>query len=462
MNNQKYEPMQNLSLRKSNELVSAKYKSTLLENQVMAIALTRIEADATDPNYPLVAKLYPGELKRLIGDPAHIYRTLKTVSKTMVGHTMFMEDHKGNFRAHAIVTDATYENGVFTVMFNENLKPHILGLEKNYTTLELSVLTDFRRNASFRIYELLKKEFYKSNPNKDEGKVEVEYKLAEFRFMIGIANADDPLVKNEMARMGNYIDWDVLYSKLDKKDRKYEKWYELVRNVIIPAQEELKEKSNISFEYEGIRSGRKMDRILFKVYPNTATEGAHSKARQLIIEENKAKQEFAKEKIAVSRQMELPMDVCPELYEELVGHNRLTKEDITLLLIKSDGDPKRVKEAVEMADEASQKTFINNYMGWIVRCLEEEWDVRPVIRGSADRGEAVVEIIDSYASSDKEELAKKFWSKIKIKPDFDSFITAIENTGNSIEKLEVIYNYDELTQLYTNYKLKGILDFESL
>jgi len=171
MNNQSYEPLQNLSLKKSNEMVSAKYKSTLLENQVMAIALTRIEVNSSDEKAPLSAKLYPGELKRLIGDPAHIYRTLKTVSKTMVGHTMFMEDNKGNFKAHAIVTDATYESGVFTVKFNENLRDHILGLERNYTTLELSVLTDFKKNSSFRIYELLKKEFYKSDPKKDGKKL---------------------------------------------------------------------------------------------------------------------------------------------------------------------------------------------------------------------------------------------------------------------------------------------------
>ena len=34
------EPLYNLSLVKSNDMISAKYKATLLENQVMAIALT--------------------------------------------------------------------------------------------------------------------------------------------------------------------------------------------------------------------------------------------------------------------------------------------------------------------------------------------------------------------------------------------------------------------------------------
>lgn len=457
MNSQTYEPLQNLSLKKSNEMVSAKYKSTLLENQVMAIALTRIEVKANDPSAPLEAKLYPGELKKLIGDPAHIYRTLKTVSKTMVGHTMFMEDQKGNFKAHAIVTDATYESGVFTVKFNENLREHILGLERNYTTLELSVLTDFKRNSSFRIYELLKKEFYKSNPKKDAGRVDVEYQLSEFRFMIGIANADDPGVKNEMARMGNNIDWDVLYDKLDKKDRKYEKWYELVRNVIVPAQEELAAKSNIRFEYEGIRSGRKIERVLFSVYPNDAANSSHSKERQKIINENKAKQKFAIEQSADNRQLEIPLDNYPEFYKEFVGHNELTKEDIDLLMIKSQYNPERIRKAVEMADETSKKTFINNYMGWLIRCLEENWAEVPVVEGSASRGHAVVDVVDSYNKSDKESLAERAWQRIKKKEEFTDFVYAIESEGMNIEQMEVIYSHKELVDAFTGFRLgKGI------
>lgn len=43
-----HRPLEELSYRKSNELVSAKYKSTLLENQLIAIALTRIEVNARD------------------------------------------------------------------------------------------------------------------------------------------------------------------------------------------------------------------------------------------------------------------------------------------------------------------------------------------------------------------------------------------------------------------------------
>ncbi|MBQ7241185.1 MAG: replication initiation protein, partial [Firmicutes bacterium] len=263
-----YEPLENLSLKKSNSLVSAKYKSTLVENQIMAVALTRIELNAADSNAPIEARLWPGELKRLIGEPSNIYKTLKKVSKTMTGHTMFLEDGKGNFKAFAVVNNADYVGGVFTVEFNKNLREHVLGLEKNYTSFELAVLTRFKKNSSFRIYELLKSHLYKSRRDVNNGRVDVEYNVSELRFMIGLANGDDQGVKNAMADMGSVINWDELYQKLDKKDRKYETWFDFQRYVIKPAQEELEEKSNLRFEYKGIREGRKMRRIRFAIYPN--------------------------------------------------------------------------------------------------------------------------------------------------------------------------------------------------
>ena len=445
MKNQKYAPLSNLSLKKSNELVSAKYKSTLLENQVMAIALTRIEVDVSENSDTLVARLYPGELKKLIGDPTHIYRTLKSVSKTMTGHSMILEDGKGNFNAFAIVNNADYVDGVFTVEFNKKLKDHILGLEKNYTTLELSVLTDFKRNSSFRLYELLKREIYKSDPRIDGGRVQIEYNISELRFMIGLANIDDQGVKNAMARMGNDINWDELYLKLDKKDRKYEAWGELQRCVIRPAQEELIEKSNIRFEYEGLREGRKMARILFSIYPNKPKNEDIIDERQRIIEAN----------AVPNRQLEMPMDTCPEIYEEFVGHNKLAKEDIDLLLQKAAFDKAKVRKAIEMAD--SKQDMISNYMGFLIRCIEENWTNVETIEGSVEQAQKVIEI-QKNVEKDRSNIAQRVWEKTKSREEFPDFEKEIIENGLDMEQIEIIYQPDELVKLFTNWKMGNGFD----
>ncbi len=444
------EPLNSLSLRKSNDFISAKYKSTLLENQVMAIALTKIEVDAKDKDAPLQAKLYPGDLKKLVSDPAHIYRDLKKLAKSITGHTMFLEDGKGNFKAFSVVPNADYIDGVFIIKFNNELRDHVLGLTSSYTNLELAVMTDFKRNTSFRLYEVLKKDAYKIPKNTstvDEPRVQVEYNISELRFIIGLANSDDQMVKNAMANMGKDINWDDLYEKLDKKDKKYEEWRDFQRRILKPAQEELAEKSDIRFDYEGLREGRKTKRILFTIYRNIPSNPEIIDERQRIIDEN----------TVPFRQLEMPYDTYPELYDELIGHNGLCKEDITLLLKKADYNPNKVREAVKMADDASNNSFINNYMGWLIKCLEEGWGEKGVVEGSSDKAAVVTAVMDEYDKADKEGLAKKSWDRIKSKPEFAGFIEAIEEEGMDVEQMEVIYSYQELTKAYTDFRLgKGI------
>ncbi len=440
------EPISGLSVRKSNDFISAKYKSSLLENQVMAIALTRIEVNANDKDSPLEARLYPGELKKLVSDPAHIYRDLKKLAKTITGHTMFLEDGKGNFKAFSVVPNADYIDGVFIIKFNNELRDHVLGLESNFTNMELAVMTDFKRNTSFRLYEVLKKDAWKipkASKGETEPSVQVEYNISELRFIIGLANSDDPTVKNAMANMGNLVDWDALYDKLDKKDKKYEEWRDFQRRILKPAQEELKEKSDIRFDYEGLREGRKTKRILFTIYQNTPTNSDVIDERKMLLDENSKS----------NRQLELPMDIYPQLYEDLVGHNELAKEDITLLINKAGGNEKKVRDAVEMADEASKSNMISNYMGWLVKCIEEGWTETNVLAGSSETATVVKAVTADYAKADKENLAAKSWARIKKKEEFTDFVMEIEMQGMKVDQLELIYSYQELTKAYTDWRV---------
>ena len=105
-----------------------------------------------------------------------------------------------------------------------------------------------------------------------------------------------------------------------------------------------------------------------------------------------------------------------------------------------------------MADEASKTSYISNYMGWIVRCIEEGWFSTPVVDASSQRGSQVVEVIEAYEKADKEALAKKMWDRIRKKDDFAAFVSVMEESGIALERYEAVYTYDELTQAYTDWK----------
>ncbi len=452
MEEREYDPFQSMSLQKSNVLVSAKYSSTLIENQIMAIALTRIEASARNSG-SLTATLYPGELKRLVGDPSNIYKTLKRVSRVMTGHTFFIEDGKGNFRASAIVKDAIYNDGTFKIYLNESIREHILGLEKNFTTYELSVLTDFKKNASFRIYELLKSHIYKSRPDVDGGRVDVVYNLSELRFTIGLADSDDPEVKAAMSHMNKEIDWDLLYKKLEEKDKadrakgykaakylKYRGWSDFTRFVIDPAQEELKKKSNIRFEYEeGKKKGKRVLEIVFHIYPNTPENEDIIAQKSRIIDEN--------------RQLELPRDQFPIFYERYSGHNGLEKEDLDLLLERAGYDEAKVERAIALAD---QQGHISNYMGWLIKAIEGGYKTTATIDGDSVRAEVVTNVKKEFEDN-YDDTAKRVWGRVKTKEDFAEFVRILESKKVTIEQLEDLYDASERTELYYGWKRDGAI-----
>lgn len=430
------EPLNNLALYKSNDFIMAKYKSSLLENQVMAIALTRIEENNTDPNNShLEARLYPGELKKLISDETHIYRDLKRLAKTITGHTMFLEDGKGNFKAFSIVPNADYIDGVFIIKFNQELKNHILGLEKNYTTLELSVLTSFKKNNSYRLYEVLKKDAYKIP--KTEGCFKVIHSVSELKLLMGLVNTDNQKIKNAIA--ANVGNWDELYNQLDENDKVYEEWSDFRKRIILPAQVELEEKSYIRFDFEGIREGRRIKKVEFTLYHNIPKNSE-------IIDEKKR---FLDATTCPNRQLEIPLDIYPDLYSDYLGHNGLSKEDIDLLVKKANGNEDTIRKAIEMADLQPE---IRNYMGWLVKCIENNYINISTIRGSHEHYDVIDDLQNSY-NNERNIIIDNMWERYKLQPEFDTFLNEVLG-GVPIQHIELAYSKDELTKMYADWHVR--------
>ncbi len=439
-------PLENRTYVKSNDLVSAKFASTLLEKKICMFALARLQEmveNQDNPDTPLDVTLFPGEVSKLISDPAHIYRDLKAASKAITGRSMIIEDGKGNFTAFAQVTSAEYIDGTFTLRFNPILRPYLLKLSGGFTSYRVSVMASLDRNSSFRLYELLKKDMFRSNPKVNNGRVDIEYNLFEFRFLIGLANIDNTYVKNKYKNM-SVIDWEELYHTLEKygvpSDIKYKTTDKLQKDCIRPAQEEIAEKSDIRFEYELRRIGRSYKRILFHIYPNTPSN----------------KSELLKKKAYIEKisgyQYRIPRDMTPEtqqLYDKYVGHNDLVEDDINFLFKYTDS-PKDIAAAIDYVD--SQK-HSGNYMGYIVDCIRcRYFDSTPieVEKGSketADKRRAFNERVQSP------DVKKKVWEKIKEQKDFDIFLDCVNKEQNlSFYELDELLDAEESSQIYINWR----------
>lgn len=506
---QEYQRLSDMSLQKSNALVSAKYNASLLENQIMALALARIEVQYSDESgeSSLEAKLYPWELKKLVSDEAHISRDLAVMGKRLPGHTMFLEDGHGNWKAFSMCPNADYQNGVLTIKFNEELKKHILGLETRgfYSVAQLPVLLNVKKAASFRLYELLNKEVYRCRPDVNNGFIDVVYNISELRFMIGVANNDDTRVKNVMSTQGKRIDWDALYNALDRKDKKYEKWYDFSRYILKPAQEELNQTSDIWFEYDCVRVAGKASSVVFHVKRNTPAPNTIEKKKALE-ETNKIRYkklltewaghhgiteddilhlldlsnnneeavryamqiadrmgELATIRESAEHYIEIGISIVESaaigasisdvisLYQNYVDHNGLSAKSINMLLSKAEYQAHKVERAIQMADKASETQPIKNYMGWLIRCIENDWTETVVVEGSSENAEVVVEVIKNV-KEERGTLAEKIWKRYKQSQDFYLFERLLADNGVTLEQAEIAYSCEELAQAFVDVK----------
>jgi len=107
-----------------------------------------------------------------------------------------------------------------------DLKPYILDIKERYTKYFYQSMTGLNSMYSMRLYELLKQYEFRKNKN---------FQIEELKFLLGIG------------------------------EEKYTKYTDFRKRVILSSQKELKEKTDISFEFEEIRERRRVVRLDFKI-----------------------------------------------------------------------------------------------------------------------------------------------------------------------------------------------------
>lgn len=428
--------MQNeeLTIRKSNTLISGKYKTSILENKIMAIALTRIEIKDGCP----VAKLYPGEIRQLLGKKTdtNIYKSLKRTAKLMTGHQIVIEDNKGNFSIFTMVNNADYIDKQFVITFNKNMTPFVHQLKNNFTTYEVATLMKIEKAHSYRLYELLKKEIYRSDPAINNGVVIKEYGLSELKCTIGLANTDEEGVRRAIA---DGKSWDDIYYNV-VKDKSFEVWYEFRRQVLDVAQKELAEKSDIVFEYEPLKygSGAKVRRIRFYIAKNEPSKTKPEMDRMVDL-------------IHTMNEEQIASDTDNDGVYSYIGHNKLTRDDIIEFMRVAEEDEEKVENAIRLADK---QDYIKNYVGWIISCIKGKYEQpTEVIQGSSEKADTVNNL-KTEIDNNEADIAERIWSKIKNKEDYIEFIAYLNSKGIKENTLDVVYDTNERIDLYTNWKTK--------
>ena len=179
-------------LKKSNFLISSVYRASLLENKVLALALTKVRL--SDQGRP-VATLRTKEIKEVLHVTGNAMGTyLKDVATSLAGRTMFIESADGSFKCMSLVGVVSYESGSGTmeIKFEPEIKDYIYDLKANFTMLNIPMMLSFRSGWSYRLYELLSSRAYHSKYDKETGNVfHIKYGVSEIKLHLGTVQIKD-------------------------------------------------------------------------------------------------------------------------------------------------------------------------------------------------------------------------------------------------------------------------------
>lgn len=219
----------------------------------------------------------------------------------------------------AWLSSVTYEkgNGYVELTFSPALKPYMLKLNSMFTQYKLANILTMKSKYSPRIYEILK-----CNEFKRQGFIEIS--VSELRALLKVE------------------DIYPLYSDFKRK-------------VIVKSQNELKKLSDINFEFEEIKTGRKVTSIKFYIHPNNI------KNINKEISLKDTKEEIANED-----------DKINELYSLFKDYN-VGIDSIKKIILNADGDIDRIKTVYEY----SKTQNIDNFIGYMLSMVKEGTFIAP-------------------------------------------------------------------------------------
>ncbi len=355
---------------KSNFLIGAKYKSSLLENKIMAISLEKIQKkeyfDAGEEG-GLICEIKASELRKLLdANSGSFYKQLEPVALAMTSRTIGMTDpDKREFEYISVINKAKYKDGIFTIKYNSDLKKYISNLQNNFTILELTTMLKFKSVYSFRLYELLRsKAYYPKGEKKSDNAFLISFSLSELKLDMGVVNAELDSVRRELSNKKD-PDFDKAVEKSPEKT--FKTWYDFRRKVLDVATNEINEKTDMSVEYEAKKSGRgaKVYGVDFTVILGAASNSG------VTVEEKK------------TRKTKLTEDEKDEFIDNLADYidERLKVKDLRSIAETSGYDMDKVKAAYELLQK--QSADIDNVVAWIIAAIQGGWaEDEPVKRPS--------------------------------------------------------------------------------
>ncbi|EJF55233.1 protein involved in initiation of plasmid replication [Saprospira grandis DSM 2844] len=319
---QKNERRVSSTVREANELIEASYRFSVWEDRIFLLTLSQIQAEDDDFK---IYKIYVKDLAREYGlATKSVYENVREAVSSLQRKTISIpfrfDEGQGKLTTSFFTSFGELDQSDFShvlVELHPKLKPYLLQLKERFTQYNISFLVRMQSHYSKRIYKLLK-----------------QY---------------HPLSKRR-------ISIQQLKQILQIEPEEYKRYFDFKRRVILKAQEDLAEYTDLKFEFEEERKGRKVQAILFTIDTNEKNEIKIGPA---------PKSKKSKKLQAAPSQGKLSAE-AQKLFEQ-VEHWGLSQQDFEKYLKQ-----KTQEEFQTCIDLTLQNEKVKNRVAYLVSLLKKE------------------------------------------------------------------------------------------
>lgn len=359
-------------LSKSNIFINSKFKATLNCQKILYTSLLRLQMGKyyINENNQMTVEMYPKDILDALNIKAggSIYSNLKPIARQMSLIPMGVTDPENErFSFWTLVSKAEYENGVFTVNFNNELQKYLLNVSAPFTKLSKNIMMSWQTVYAYRLYELLKQcAFYsKDYKGAKNGIFKKEFDIYELRLLLGVVNSALHAVQTVL---DNTNPPDYKKACEASPEKLYPTFAEFKRRVIDVGVNEINESANegisdIRVKYKTKSTGHnKVYAIEFYIYDLTLYKDKSD------IENISATVKNGKTELNLSDEQKFMITM--ETFE-LFSVYKLGYTDITTILETAMYDINVVKKAKLVVDQANN---VKDILKYTIAAIKNNWD----------------------------------------------------------------------------------------
>jgi len=304
-------------VKKHNDIIQAKGNLSITAQKMLIMLIGMIRKD--DSNFQQYAINIEDYKKQIGATNKETSFYLKQALELMRNP---FEVKKGVWFNWCSKVDITSLEGHIILKIDNELKPYLLRLQKNFTTYNLTNILNLKSKYSIRIYELLIKEYNKIKEYKPNQKI--------ISFTIKIDKLKEIL---KLPKSYLYAD--------------------IKRQVLEKAKKELKDNTDIFFKYEEIKPIRRVEKLKINIFKNN--KGSNDYLKDLNTFKNYIREKYKPEP---------NLGIFPTIYKNKEAKYKYGIDNKGLLYISKPGETRN------LTNKEAKKTWENLYNMAIIEGIQ--------------------------------------------------------------------------------------------